>query len=133
MKLYKLIIAMAILNGCAVTQDGIVVDLPNVPTLNICANVANDTDIATMKSKIAKEAYNDDRLKTAQFVTKDYCFVSAQVVLIMEEFAYDKSRLQIAKDLYDQTTDKSNYDIVVDAITHKSNKDELKEFIMNNP
>ena len=62
MKTFKLILVMAILNGCAITQDGIVINLPNVPTLNICANVANDANVTTMISKIEKEAYKPDRL-----------------------------------------------------------------------
>jgi hypothetical protein len=133
MKTFKLILVMAILNGCAITQDGVVIDLPNVPTLNICANVANDANVTTMISKIEKEAYKPDRLETAQFVTRDYCFVSEQVVSIINVFTYDDNKLQIAKDLYNQTTDKMNYDIVVDAIEYKGNKDKLKDFIRDNP
>ena len=37
------------------------------------------------------------------------------------------------KDLHSQTTDKSNYDLVVDAIEYKGNKDKLKNFIRDNP
>ncbi|MDB4075856.1 DUF4476 domain-containing protein [Crocinitomicaceae bacterium] len=35
--------------------------------------------------------------------------------------------------MYSQTTDKSNYDVVVDAIEYKGNKDKLKNFIRDNP
>lgn len=66
-------------------------------------------------------------------MTRDYCFVSEQVVSIMNVFRYDDNKLQIAKDLYNQTTDKMNYDIVVDAIEYKGNKDKLKDFIPDNP
>jgi hypothetical protein len=121
------------LGGCAITENGVVVDLPNTPTVNICQNVATDADVAGMKAKIDKEAYKDDKMKRARFVTKGFCFVTGQIIDIMESFTYDDDKLEIAKDLYDQCTDKGDYDLVADALTYKSNKDELMDYILQNP
>ena len=133
MKTVKLIFVVAILGGCAVTGNGVVVDLPNVPTLDICKNVATDADAELMSDKIKKEDYKADRLPTARLVTKDYCFVSSQVVTVIGGFTYEDNKLELAKELYEQTTDKQNYDLVVDSFTYKSNKDKLKEYIINHP
>ena len=51
----------------------------------------------------------------------------------MEAFTFEDNKLTMAKELYDQTTDKANYDTVVDALTYKSDRDELIDYISQNP
>ena len=133
MKLLIIVGVLSVLYGCDSIKEAVVIDLPNVPAISICKNVANEGDVALMKSKIAIENYKQERLDRGLLVTRDYCFVSAQVIQIMDSYIYDDSKLEIAKELYDQTTDKSNYDTVVDALTYKSNKDKLKTYIANHP
>jgi hypothetical protein len=50
----------------------------------------------------------------------------------MESMLFADAQLEIAKHLYKPTTDKENYDIVVDALAHKSDRDELKNYIAQN-
>ena len=82
-----------------------------------------------MKEKIDSQAYKDERMERANLVTKGYCFISALVVKIMESMVYAEAKLEIAKQLYEQTTDKENYDVVVDSLVHKGDRDKLKTYI----
>lgn len=127
------VIAAVILAGCAVTDNGVVVDLPNAPSINICQNVATDSNVVEMKAKIDSEVFKEDKLNRFRYVTNQYCFVTVQIISIMESFTYEADKLEVAKDLYDQCTDKNNYDLVVDALTYGSSKDELRDFIAANP
>ena len=128
--LFYTLTAAVMITSCSLLDSAIIINKPNLPTINICDNVATDADITSMKSKIEAQAFKDERMDRAKYVTKDYCFVSKQVVNIMESFGYEDDKLEMAKDLYDQATDKNNYDIVVDALTYKSDRDELKKFMM---
>ena len=115
--------------SCTLLDTGIIIDPPNIPTVNICENVATDGDVTVMKEKIDAQSFKDEKMDRAKFVTKDYCFVSKQVVDLMDSFAFADDQLAIAKRLYEQTTDKNNYDIVADALAYKSDREELMEYI----
>lgn len=131
-KLYFALLTV-VLCGCSITKDGIIINAPTVPSISVCANVASDSDVATMVEKIDSQAFKDEKLSRARLVTKNYCFIATQVVSIMEAFTFEDNKLTMAKELYDQTTDKSNYDIVVDALTYKSDREELIDYISQNP
>ena len=129
MRAAGIIISLSLLVGCEMTDNGIVIDTPDVPSINICEHVATDDEVTVMKSKIEAQAFKDERMERARYVTDGYCFVATQVVDIMESMIFEDARLEIAKDLYEQTLDKENYDIVVDALVYKSDRDELKTYI----
>jgi len=70
-------------------------------------------------------------MERAKFATTGYCFISCQVIKIMESMLFSDAKLEIAKELYVQTTDKKNYDSVVDSLVYKSDRDELKAYILS--
>lgn len=118
-----------LLSGCVITDDGIGINQPSIP-VNVCINAVSDSEAQEMKQKIKNEAFKDDKLNRAMALGKDRCFKSHQVVVLMEGFTFDDNKLEIAKFLYTRTEDRQNYDIVVDALTFKSNKDELRNYIL---
>ncbi len=118
-----------LLTSCNYFEDVIIIDPPTIPDIIICDNSASDADVAVMKTKIESQAFSDERMDRARMVTKGYCFVAVQVVAIMASMNFEDQKLAIAKDLYDQTTDRQNYDVVIDALAFKSDRDELKAFI----
>jgi hypothetical protein len=130
MKNVLFVLLVGIIGSCTLLDTGIIIDPPNVPSVNICDNVATDADVTVMKQKIEAQAFKDERMERAKFVTKGYCFISKQVVDIMDSFQFPDAELEMAKRLYHQTTDKENYDIVIDALDHKSDRDELKAYIL---
>lgn len=133
MKKLFLIVVGGLLTACSIKQDGVVINTPTVPTVLFCQNVATDADAASMAENIKAQAFKDEKLARARIVTKIYCFVSQQVLTILDAFSFEDDQLTMAKELYKQTTDKSNYTIVVDSFTFKSNRDELTAYIQNNP
>lgn len=118
-----------VITSCSYFEDGIIIDPPNIPDIHICDHVATNDEVAVMKEKIESQAFKDERMDRAKMVTKGYCFVSVQVVDIMGSMSFEDAKLEIAKDLYDQTTDQENYDVVIDALAFKGDRDELKAFI----
>jgi hypothetical protein len=133
MKKLIFISLIGLLSSCGLLDGGgIIIDTPSIPSVNVCEHVATDADVVTMKGKIDSRAFKDERMQRAKSVTKGYCFVSAQVLEIMESMLFADAQLEIAKHLYKPTTDKENYDVVVDALAHKSDRDELKNYIAQN-
>jgi len=134
MKILYTALIVGCLYGCSVTEDGIVINTPSVPSVNLCQNVATDAQAENMRDQIKDQTFKDEKLQRARLVTKDFCFVATQVVTVIDGFTFDDNKLTIAKELYEKTTDrKTNYIIVVDSFTHKSDRDELMEYIQNNP
>jgi hypothetical protein len=83
------------------------------------------------KQTLKKEAFDDTRLKLAkQFVSNNY-FNAVQVKEMMGLFAFEDSKLELAKFAYDYTVDKGNYFIVNDAFVYSSSKEELMNYIKN--
>lgn len=133
MKILYAALFVGCLYGCSVTEDGIIINTPSVPTVNLCQNVATDAQAENMRDQIKDQTFKDEKLQRARLITKGYCFVSTQVVTVIDGFTFDDNKLTMAKELYEQTTDKNNYVVVVDSFTHKSDRDELMEYIQNNP
>jgi hypothetical protein len=79
--------------SCSLLDSAIVINKPNLPTINICDNVATDSDVSTMKTKIEDQAFKGERMDRAKYVTKGYCFTSKQVVNIMDSFSNAKKLL----------------------------------------
>lgn len=134
MKILYTALIVGCLYGCSVTEDGIVINTPNTPSVNLCQNVATDAQAENMRDQIKDQTFKDEKLQRARLVTKGFCFVATQVVTVIDGFTFDDNKLTMAKELYKQTTDrKTNYLVVVDSFTHKSDRDELMEYIQNNP
>ena len=128
MKKVILILSVIALTGCGKFDDIIIIK-PTLPNINICEQVATDADITSMKQKIDSQAFKDERIERAKFVTTGYCFIANQVIEIMNSMVFADAKLEMAKELYNQTTDKENYDTVVDSLVHKGDRDELKAYI----
>ena len=132
MKKVFFLLSVIALTGCGKFEDIIIVK-PTLPSIKICEHVATDANVTTMKQKIDSQAFKEERLARAKFVTTGYCFVSSQVIKIMESMLFADAKLEMAKELYSQTTDKENYDTVVDTLVYKSDRDELLSYMASHP
>lgn len=128
MKPLRLLLVGALLGGCVLTDNGVILNPPK-PNVVVCVNAVSDAEALEMKEQIKKESFKDDRLTKAKLLGKDRCFKAKHVVVVMEAFSFEDSKLEIAKYLYSRTEDQQNYEIVVDALTFKSDKDELRDYI----
>ncbi|MFT7612835.1 MAG: hypothetical protein ACI9J3_001801 [Parvicellaceae bacterium] len=126
--LYIVAIAVIVsLTGCDLTNQGVLIGLPTVEA--VCVNAVTDGEVTSMFTRIKGEAFKDDKLARARMVTKDQCFKVSQVITLMGAFSFEDNKLALAKDLYNQVIDKNQYDLVIDVLVHKSNKDELRAYI----
>jgi nuclear transport factor 2 (NTF2) superfamily protein len=81
------------------------------------------------KQALRNESFDDSRLKVAkQFISNNY-FNALQVKEMVGLFAFEDSKLELAKYAYDYTIDKGNYFIVNDAFVFSSSKETLMDYI----
>ena len=117
-----------ILAGCQLFQNqGVEIGLPTVDI--VCTQAVPDSDVTVIKQKIDSEVFKDDKLRRARTVTRGKCFMVYQVIDIIDSFTFEDNKVDLAKELYDQTVDRENYGLIIDELVHKSNKDELRDFI----
>jgi hypothetical protein len=86
-----------------------------------------------LKAAVKKEAFDNTRLNIAKQAGAANYFSAAQVKEFIQIFSFDESRLDLAKFLYNRTTDKANYFTVNDAFTYSDSKDKLSEYIRQQP
>lgn len=90
-----------------------------------------NNDFQQLKRSIAKESFDDNKMKIAkQFGSLNY-FNTAQVKELVGVFFSESSKLELAKYMYDYTVDKANYFVVNDALFFNSSKEELMNYIKN--
>ena len=86
-----------------------------------------------LKSVIKRESFDNSRLNIAKQAGGANYFSAAQVRDLLQIFSFDASRLDLAKFLYNRTIDKGNYFTVNDAFAYSSSKDELANYIRQQP
>ena len=103
----------------------------NQPNYNN-GNVMNNSSFQQFFSMLKRNAsFDNDRrdfitqqLKTTQFTTN-------QIVSLLKEFSFDKTRLEMAKTLYRSCVDRENYYQVTNVFDFENNKRDLINFISN--
>jgi len=96
--------------GCSLFENqGVEIGLPTISV--VCTSAVPDSDVVSIKSRIDAETYKADKLVRARLVTKDKCFMVAQVIQIIDSFTFEDNKLALAKELYSQTVDRNQYDI----------------------
>lgn len=92
-------------------------------------NVVNNADFQNFLEHLDDEAFDSNRLSTAESFVKRTRISSEQVAQIMEEFVFDDSRLKFAKIAYNSCYDPVNYYKVDKEFTFSSNANKLHKFI----
>lgn len=86
-----------------------------------------------LKSAVKRESFDNTRLSIAKQAGAANFFSAAQVKELIQILSFDESRLELAKFLYNRTTDKANYFTVNDAFAYSDSKDKLSEYIRQQP
>lgn len=68
-----------------------------------------ETELAGMIKKIDDAAFASDQLAIVKSLNTNFCFSTAQVKLIMNEFSFPENKLDVAEMLYEKCTDRKNY------------------------
>lgn len=82
-----------------------------------------------MKTQIKVESFDHNRLTKAQNSSKNRCFQSHHVLVIMSAMSFEDNTLEIAKFFYNRTENEQDYELCVDALTFSISKDELRAYI----
>jgi hypothetical protein len=79
--------------------------------------------------QIRKASFENSKVSVAKQALKNNRISCRQLLSIINEFSFETTKLQFAKDTYPKVGDKQNYFILNDAFTFQSSKDELTEFL----
>lgn len=82
-----------------------------------------------MKNTLRKIAFEDTRLSTCKTMMRSEMFSSSQVKELMQLFAFEDNKIEVAKAAYDQTIDPENYFNTYDAFSFNSSHDEMNRFL----
>ena len=91
----------------------------------------NDREFRSVLESIQKEWLESNKLKSATHIVTTSKLTSAQVKQMLILFSFENNKLQLAKSAFANTVDKRNYDMVYDAFSFNSSKDELARYIRN--
>lgn len=96
---------------------------------NYNRRVMDKANFDQLKQAIARESFDNTRLKMAKQMVSTNYFNTAQVKDLLSLFSFDESKLELAKFAYDFTADKGNYLLLSDAFAFSSSKDALLNYI----
>ena len=82
-----------------------------------------------MMARIEDASFSDDKVNVAKQILRTNCLVIEQLVVMLEEVAFDEGQLDLAKFAYDHIYDLENYFEVYGVFSFSSSNDELDEFL----
>lgn len=94
-----------------------------------CGIAMSESAFSSASGSIAKQSFEEDKLKVAKQATKANCLSCEQIKSVMGLLTFEESKLEYAKYAYDYCVDKGNYFTINDAFTFSSSVDELNEFL----
>ena len=92
----------------------------------------NDNSFNRLMDVLKREHFDDDRLGIAKQALVSNQMNVNQVSAIMDEFSFDKSKLNFAKAAYRKTIDRENYYLVNGKFSFSSSVSDLNNFIRHN-
>lgn len=88
--------------------------------------------LKNMIKRIDDANFADDQLAIVRLLNKDWCFSTAQVKRIMEEFSFPENKLDAAEILYEKCTDKQNYSQLAGSFSFPSYEEDFRKLISRN-
>ena len=80
-------------------------------------------------SQIQKASFETSKGSVAKQALKTNKITCQQLLRILNEFSFESTKLQFAKDAYKNVIDRNNYYLINDTFTFQSSKDDLLEFL----
>jgi hypothetical protein len=79
--------------------------------------------------QVRKSSFESSKLSIANQAIRDNKITVAQMVSLLNEFNFENTKLQFAKDNYRRVVDPKNYFLVNDVFTFESSKEDLNNFL----
>ena len=89
-----------------------------------------DSEFAQLQHTIENKSFDDGKKAIFQQAIRSKCPTSAQVAVLLEEFSFDDSKLELAKYAYSRVADQSNFYLVNEAFSFDSTIEELNDYIL---
>lgn len=90
----------------------------------------SDREFNMVKQAIQKEWFEGNKVKSASQVITTNHLTSAQVKQMLDLFAFENNKLDLAKQAYGKTVDQRNFLLIVGpTFSHQSSKDELARYV----
>jgi hypothetical protein len=91
-----------------------------------------DAAFESLKKALQQEKFTSSRMTVAKAAITSNYFKTEQVRQLAQFFTFDDDKMQIVKQAYAKTIDRSNYYLLSSLFSFSSNKDELTRFIQEN-
>ena len=94
-----------------------------------CDNPISDPDFTARLIDVSARPFEPLQLSAAKQMAETHCLRVSQVILVINIFDSESSRISFAKFAYDHTYDQENYADVKDALHSQSSKNDLDRYI----
>lgn len=91
-----------------------------------------DSKVEAIRKKINAKNTDTDKLEAAKAAMKTSSVKTADVVVLMDCFNFESTKMDFAKWAYTRTSDKANYRQVKQKLTMKQYREEMDAFLKNN-
>ncbi len=95
---------------------------------NLPAHISDD-DFEQMKNTIANTQYETKKMDTLKVLIGSNLFATSQVSVLMNLFAFESNKLDVAKILYSSTVDKKNYSRLASNFNFDARKEDFRKFM----
>ena len=93
---------------------------------NLMTNIEFEEFLSSIKKNTS---FDNERIAIIASVARNTFFTSMQIQHLLKTLNFDKSKVEVAKQLYDKCMDRQNFFIVFEAFDFDSSKQELSEYI----
>ena len=102
---------------------------PGAKKVSGCTQPASQMLVESFAERLKKSEYDTERLEMLKKGHGDLCFSVQQATLILSKFLHDREKLEAAKLLYFQCSEKDNFMQVSEVFSYNLTASELKDFI----
>ncbi|MFY7861241.1 MAG: DUF4476 domain-containing protein, partial [Chitinophagales bacterium] len=75
------------------------------------------------------QSFDADKVKQIQTFLTPRCLMASQIARIVSQITFEESKLNIAKSLFDNCSDKQNYYLVIDGFRFSDSKNKMNDYI----
>lgn len=93
----------------------------------------SDSDFDELVRNIKSEGFESDKIYVVQLAAKYNRFTVAQLIRLIELMSFSNDKIEVVKIVYPNVVDKYNSHLIINAFTHSSDKERVKQIINNFP
>lgn len=102
---------------------------PPPPPVVVCTT--SDAEFKKLNDELKAKRFTDDKRGLVKIWINDRCLSVAQIKEISKQFAFGDDKMIVFKGFYAKCPDKNNYYLLVDELSFTSEKENLRNFILN--